>query len=181
VVDQISKTPTERLTGCDVGRVRSGTLRGGLSLFAPDTPHGFSYRDDFISAAEETELEDHHAYRVLELRDAWRDGEAACGVLRGVRTTRRRAGAADTRLPASVDDPHGCVGGIETGCVRHGAHQRVSRRALPSVGIATHRKYDIVAGISLISPSRMRFRAVRLARRINMPRADAARRRTRSC
>jgi hypothetical protein len=32
-----------------------------MSLFTPDTPPGFRYRDDFISAVEEAELAAHIA------------------------------------------------------------------------------------------------------------------------
>ena len=129
-----------------------------MSLFAPDTPPGFQYRDDFISADEETSLLDDIA-RV----------EFANLEMRGVVAKRRVA-----FFGASYDQ--GDVPGAPIPDVLRPLMTRVAAWAgiepdafamalineyRAGAPIGWHRdapQYDIVAGVSLISPCRMRFR-----------------------
>ena len=132
-------------------------------LFSPDTPQGFQYRDDFISVAEEAAL----------LENIGRI-EFANFEMRGVIAKRRVAFFGATYdLGAAFDEPNAAPpipdflrplmtrvatwGGIEPDAFAMALINEY-RAGAP---IGWHRdapQYDIVAGISLISPSRMRFR-----------------------
>ena len=127
-------------------------------LFTPNTPPGFQYRDDFISAAEETVL----------LEDITRI-EFSNFEMRGVIAKRRVAffGASydrgDAPAPPIPDFLRPLMirtaawGGIEPDAFAMALINEY-RAGAP---IGWHRdapQYGIVAGISLRSPSRMRFR-----------------------
>jgi alkylated DNA repair dioxygenase AlkB len=134
-----------------------------VSLFTPDTPHGFQHRDDFISAAEEAAL----------LEDI-RRVEFANFELRGVIAKRRVAFFGATYdLGATSDEPNAAPpipdflrplmtrvaawAGIEPDAFAMALINEY-RAGSP---IGWHRdapQYAIVAGVSLLSPCRMRFR-----------------------
>lgn len=129
-----------------------------MSLFAPDIPNGFCYREDFISAAEETELAAHIA-----------GVEFSNFEMRGVVAKRRVAffGASYDRGDAPAPPiPDFLRPLIERAATWAGVEPDAFAMALineyrAGAPIGWHRdapQYDIVAGISLISPSRMRFR-----------------------
>jgi hypothetical protein len=132
-------------------------------LFSPDTPQGFQYRDDFISVAEEAAL----------LENIGRI-EFANFEMRGVIAKRRVAFFGATYdLGAAFDEPNAAPpipdflrplmtrvatwGGIEPDAFAMALINEY-RAGSP---IGWHRdapQYDIVAGVSLLSPCRMRFR-----------------------
>ena len=132
-------------------------------LFAPDTPQGFRYRDDFISVAEEAAL----------LEDIGRI-EFANFEMRGVIAKRRVAFFGATYdLGAASDEPKAAPpipdvlrplmtrvatwAGIEPDAFA----MALINEYRASSPIGWHRdapQYDIVAGVSLLSPCRMRFR-----------------------
>jgi alkylated DNA repair dioxygenase AlkB len=134
-----------------------------MSLFSPDTPPGFQYRDDFISVAEEATLLEHIA-RI----------EFANFEMRGVIAKRRVAFfGASYDLGATADAPDAAPqipdflhllmtraaawAGVETDAFAMALINEY-RAGSP---IGWHRdapQYDIVAGVSLLSPCRMRFR-----------------------
>jgi hypothetical protein len=129
-----------------------------MSLFTPDTPPGFQYRDDFISAAEETALAAHIA-----------GVEFSNFAMRGVVAKRRVAffGASYDRGDAPAPPiPDFLRPLIDRAAAWAGVAPDAFAMALineyrAGAPIGWHRdapQYDIVAGISLISPSRMRFR-----------------------
>jgi len=129
-----------------------------VSLFAPDTPDGFRYREDFISAVEETELAAHIA-----------GVEFSNFEMRGVVAKRRVAffGASYDRGEAPAPPIPGFLRPL---MIRTAAWAGIEPDAFAMTLINEYRagapigwhrdapQYDIVAGISLISPSRMRFR-----------------------
>jgi alkylated DNA repair dioxygenase AlkB len=129
-----------------------------MSLFAPDTPDGFGYREDFISTSEEAGL----------LADiAW--VEFANFEMRGVVARRRVAffGATYDAGDATVQPmPEFLRPLIERTAAWAGVKPDDFAMALineyrAGAPIGWHRdapQYDIVAGISLLSPCRMRFR-----------------------
>jgi alkylated DNA repair dioxygenase AlkB len=134
-----------------------------MSLFTPDTPPGFQYRDDFISVAEEATLLEHIG-RI----------EFANFGMRGVIAKRRVAFfGASYDLGATADEPDAAPpipdflhllmtraaawAGVETNAFAMALINEY-RAGSP---IGWHRdapQYDIVAGVSLLSPCRMRFR-----------------------
>ena len=129
-----------------------------MSLFTPDTPPGFAYRDSFISPEEEASLVDEIG------RVEFADFE-----MRGVVAKRRVAffgatyDAGDAHTPAipgflrPLMTRAAAWAGIETDAFAM-ALVNEYRAGAP---IGWHRdapQYDIVAGISLLSPCRMRFR-----------------------
>ena len=129
-----------------------------MSLFAPDIPNGFCYREDFISAAEETELAAHIA-----------GVEFSSFEMRGLVAKRRVAffGASYDRGDAPASPMPGYLRPL---MIRTAAWAGIEPDAFAMALINEYRagapigwhrdapQYDIVAGISLISPSRMRFR-----------------------
>jgi len=135
-----------------------------MSLFAPDTPDGFRYREDFIGTAEEAELAAHIA-----------GVQFANFEMRGVVAKRRVAffgasydlGASDENrdapAPPIPDFLRPLI--IRTAAWAGIAHDAFAMALIneyrSGAPIGWHRdapQYDIVAGISLLSPSRMRFR-----------------------
>jgi alkylated DNA repair dioxygenase AlkB len=133
-----------------------------MSLFSPDTPAGFVHRDDFISAAEEATL-------IENIRRV----EFANFEMRGVVAKRRVAffGAsydlgADTRDAAAPPIPGFLRPLIDRTAAWAGVSPDTFAMTLineyrPGAPIGWHRdapQYDLVAGISLGSPCRMRFR-----------------------
>lgn len=127
-------------------------------LFSPNTPAGFHYREDFIIAAEEAAL-------VEDLERI----EFAVFEMRGVVAKRRVAffGASyDQRKTSSPPIP----GFLRPLMIRAAAWAGVGPDAFAmalvneyraGAPIGWHRdapQYDIVAGLSLLSPCRMRFR-----------------------
>ena len=129
-----------------------------MSLFAPDTPDGFCYREDFISTAEEGELAGHIAgvqFSNFEMR--------------GVVARRRVAFFGATYDAGDVPAqpiPDFLRPLIDRAAAWAGVKPDAFAMALineyrAGAPIGWHRdapQYDIVAGISLLSPSRMRFR-----------------------
>lgn len=129
-----------------------------MSLFTPDTPTGFQYRDDFISVAEEAAV----------LEDIRRI-EFANFEMRGVVAKRRVAffGASYDRGEAPAPPIPDFLRPL---MIRTAAWAGIEPDAFgmalineyrAGAPIGWHRdapQYEIVAGISLISPSRMRFR-----------------------
>jgi alkylated DNA repair dioxygenase AlkB len=129
-----------------------------MSLFRPDTPPGFEYRDDFISAAEEAAL----------IADIARV-EFSNFEMRGVVARRRVA-----FFGASYDESRGPDRPIPEflyplltrGASWAGVEPDAFAMALvneyrPGAPIGWHRdapQYDIVVGVSLLSAARMRFR-----------------------
>ena len=127
-------------------------------LFGADTPPGFQYRDDFISAAEEGDLADHInkiAFANFEMR--------------GVVAKRRVAfyGASYDRGDGpSPPIPEFLWGVRERIATWAGVGASDFAMALineyrPGSPIGWHRdapQYDIVAGVSLLSSCKMRFR-----------------------
>lgn len=129
-----------------------------MSLFSPDTPDGFRYRDDFISAAEEAALLEDVGRVVFSNFE-----------MRGVAARRRVA-----FFGASYDEGAAPVlpipGFLHPFVERAAAWADVASDAFamalineyrPGAPIGWHRdapQYEIVFGISLLSPCRMRFR-----------------------
>jgi alkylated DNA repair dioxygenase AlkB len=129
-----------------------------MSLFAPDTPDGFDYREDFISAAEEAALLD--AITRVEFSDF---------EMRGVVARRRVAffGASyDQGDAPALPIPEFLAPLIERASTWAGVQPAAFAMALinqypPGAPIGWHRdapQYDIVFGVSLVSACRMRFR-----------------------
>lgn len=133
-----------------------------MSLFTPDTPPGFHYRDDFISVAEEAGLLEHIA-RI----------EFANFEMRGVVAKRRVAFFGATYDAGEYGRPQAAPpipGFLRPLIERAAAWANVAPDSFamalvneyrPGAPIGWHRdapQYDIVAGISLISACRMRFR-----------------------
>src|SRR5262245_60603405 len=127
-------------------------------LFAPDTPDGFHYREDFISTAEQGRL-------VEDIAGV----EFANFEMRGVVARRRVAffGATYDAGNATVQPiPDFLRPLIERAAEWAGVEPDDFAMALineyrAGAPIGWHRdapQYDIVAGISLLSPCRMRFR-----------------------
>jgi alkylated DNA repair dioxygenase AlkB len=128
------------------------------SLFAPDVPEGFAYRDDFISAGEEAEL-------VAAIGSI----EYSTFEMRGVVARRRVAffGVSyDNNTAPAAPFPEFLVAFRD----RAAAWARVEPGAFamalvneyrPGAPIGWHRdapQYGIVAGISLVSSCRMKLR-----------------------
>src|SRR6185503_10579987 len=129
-----------------------------MSLFTPDTPPGFQYRDDFISAAEEAAL----------LEDITRI-EFSNYEMRGVIAKRRVAffGASydkgDVAAPPIPDFLRPLMTRAATwaGIEPDGFAMALINEYRAGAPIGWHRdapQYGIVAGISLRSAGRMRFR-----------------------
>ena len=141
---------------------RCGTLRGvapgGGTLFEPDVPEGFLYRPDFIPAAEEAALVDEIG-RV----------QFAAFEMRGVVARRRVAffGSAYDRgpvetppLPAFLMPLRAKIAGL-AGVAPDAFAMALINEYPPGAPIGWHRdapQYDIVAGVSLLSSCRMKFR-----------------------
>src|SRR6185295_3096863 len=132
-----------------------------MSLFSPDTPPGFTYRDDFISAAEEADV-------LTDIAGV----EFANFEMRGVVARRRVAffGASyDESLGPERPIPEflhpllnraAAWAAIEPGAFA----MALINEYRPGAPIGWHRdapQYDIVVGVSLVSPARMRFRPYR--------------------
>ena len=129
-----------------------------MSLFTPDTPQGFHYRDEFVSGAEQASLI--AAIAGVEFADF---------EMRGVVARRRVAffGATydDANAPARPM-PEFLRPLVERAAAWAGVKPDDFAMALineyrAGAPIGWHRdapQYDIVAGISLLSPCRMRFR-----------------------
>jgi len=129
-----------------------------MSLFAPDTPDGFRYREDFISAVEETELAAHIG-----------GVEFSNFEMRGV-VARRRVAFFGATYDAGDAPAHPMPDFLRPLIARTAAWAGIEPEAFAMALINEYRagapigwhrdapQYDIVAGISLISPSRMRFR-----------------------
>lgn len=129
-----------------------------LSLFAPDVPDGFEYRPDFVTPGEQSDLLDHIA--MIEFSNF---------EMRGVVARRRVA-----FFGSSYDDDSRPAGDIPDFLhpvrARAAAWADVAPEAFemalineyrPGAPIGWHRdapQYGIIAGISLVSPCRMRFR-----------------------
>ena len=129
-----------------------------MSLFSPDTPPGFMYRDDFISPAEEAEL----------IADIARV-EFSNFEMRGVVARRRVA-----FFGASYDESRGPERPIpeflhpllNRAATWAGVDADAFAMALineyrAGAPIGWHRdapQYDIIVGVSLLSSARMRFR-----------------------
>jgi alkylated DNA repair dioxygenase AlkB len=134
-----------------------------MSLFTPDTPPGFQYRDDFVSVAEETAL----------LEDIG-GIEFATFEMRGVIARRRVAFFGATyNLGATSDEPNPAPAipdFLRPLMTRAAAWAGIQPDAFAMALINEYRagspigwhrdapQYDIVAGVSLLSPCRMRFR-----------------------
>jgi alkylated DNA repair dioxygenase AlkB len=134
-----------------------------VSLFTPDTPHGFQHRDDFISVAEEAAL----------LEDIRRI-EFANFEMRGVIAKRRVAFFGATYdLGATSDEPKAAPpipDFLRPLMTRAAAWAGIEPDAFAMALINEYRagspigwhrdapQYAIVAGVSLLSPCRMRFR-----------------------
>ena len=127
-------------------------------LFTPDTPQGFQYRDEFVSGVEQALLV-----------DAIAGVEFANFEMRGVVAKRRVAffGATYDAGDATVQRiPDFLRPLIERAAAWAGVKADDFAMALineyrAGAPIGWHRdapQYDIVAGISLLSPCRMRFR-----------------------
>jgi alkylated DNA repair dioxygenase AlkB len=127
-------------------------------LFAADVPDGFHYRNDFIDIEEETEL-------VEEISRI----EFSTFEMRGVVARRRvaffgrsyDAGAAPTRpLPAflmPLREKAASWAGVDAAALE----MALVNEYPPGAPIGWHRdapQYGNVAGVSLLSPCRMRFR-----------------------
>jgi alkylated DNA repair dioxygenase AlkB len=127
-------------------------------LFEVDVPSGFQYRDDFISKDDEALLAD--AISRLEF---------STFEMRGVVARRRVAffgrsydatGAAMSPLPpflVSLRDKVAVWAGLDAGAFA----MALVNEYPPGAPIGWHRdapQYDIVAGVSLLSPCRMKFR-----------------------
>jgi 2-oxoglutarate-Fe(II)-dependent oxygenase superfamily protein len=129
-------------------------------LFGLDAPAGFSYRGGFISEAEETSLVEeisHVAFSAFEMR--------------GVVARRRVAffgesydGAEARPLPQFLLTLRGRV--AEWAAAEPDAFaMSLINEYLPGAPIGWHRdapQYDIVAGVSLLSACRMKFRPYRV-------------------
>jgi alkylated DNA repair dioxygenase AlkB len=129
-----------------------------MSLFAPDTPAGFDYREDFISRAEQAALLEEIA------RVEFSDFE-----MRGVIAKRRVAffGASydqgDAPTPPIPDFLRPCINRASSwaGVQPDAFAMALINEYPPGAPIGWHRdapQYDFVVGISLRSPCRMRFR-----------------------
>lgn len=131
-------------------------MAASLNLFERDLPPGFLYRDHFISPAEERALLD--AIAGVRFSDF---------ALRGVVARRRVAfyGQAYNRevagpLPSFLLPVRARVAewrGIDAGAFA----MALINEYRPGAPIGWHRdapQYDIVAGVSLLSPCRMKFR-----------------------
>jgi alkylated DNA repair dioxygenase AlkB len=129
-----------------------------MSLFEPDVPSGFHYRDDFVTADDEAGL----------INDIDRV-EFATFEMRGVAARRRVAffgasydagGAAVAPMPAfllPLRDTLARWADIEAEAFA----MALINQYPPGAPIGWHRdapQYDIVAGVSLLSPCRMKFR-----------------------
>ena len=134
-------------------------MAGSPRLFEHDLPPGLHYRDDFITEAEERELLD--AIATL----AFSDFE-----MRGVVARRRVAffGQSYDRVPAgplpSFLLPIRAMVAEWAGVGADAFAMALINEYRPGSPIGWHRdapQYDIVAGISLLSPCRMKFRPYR--------------------
>ena len=128
------------------------------ALFDVDVPDGFRYRDDFISGDEESLL----AEAIARL-------EFSTFEMRGVVARRRvvffgrsydATGAVTSPLPSflvSLRDKVAVWAGLEASAFA----MALVNEYPPGAPIGWHRdapQYDIVAGVSLLSPCRMKFR-----------------------
>jgi alkylated DNA repair dioxygenase AlkB len=129
-----------------------------VSLFAPNTPEGFRHREDFITVPEETALAAHIA-----------GVEFSNFEMRGVVAKRRVAffGASydrgDAPAPPIPDFLRPLIDRVAewAGVAPEAFAMALINEYRAGAPIGWHRdapQYDLVAGISLISPSRMRFR-----------------------
>jgi alkylated DNA repair dioxygenase AlkB len=134
----------------------TGNMAGSGSLFEHDLPAGFYYRDNFITSADERALLDEIA------AVAFTDFE-----MRGVVARRRVAffGQSYDRAPAGpiplfllpLRDALAVWAGVDADAFA----MALINEYRPGSPIGWHRdapQYDIVAGVSLLSPCRMKFR-----------------------
>src|SRR3954468_773021 len=138
---------------CHTSRVN---LEGGL--FGADVPVGFSYRADFVTAAEEGQL-----------AEAIAKVEFSTFEMRGVVARRRVAffgrsydagGASSPPVPAFLLPLAGRLAAWAERDPREFAMALINEYP-PGAPIGWHRdapQYDIVAGVSLLSACRMKFR-----------------------
>src|ERR671912_64580 len=131
-----------------------------MTLFEPDLPPGFHYRDDFISVAEETLL----AAEIAHV-------EFSTFEMRGVVARRRvaffgrsyDAGGTVTPLPMFLMPLRDKVA-VWANVDADAFAMALINEYPPGAPIGWHRdapQYDIVAGISLLSSCRMKFRPYR--------------------
>jgi alkylated DNA repair dioxygenase AlkB len=129
-----------------------------LSLFAPEVPDGFEYRADFVTSVEQSDLLEHIA--MIEFSNFEMRGAVA----------RRRVAF----FGSSYDDALRPAGDIPeflhpvraraaawAGVAPDAFEMALINEYRPGAPIGWHRdapQYGIIAGISLASPCRMRFR-----------------------
>jgi alkylated DNA repair dioxygenase AlkB len=132
--------------------------RSASSLFGPDLPPGFLYQDDFISTAEQDELVNHINHI-----------EFSTFEMRGVVAKRRVAffGASYDRgdqpsppIPeflSTLGTRLAALAGVKAGDFA----MVLINEYRPGTPIGWHRdapQYELIAGVSLLSPCRMRLR-----------------------
>ena len=129
-----------------------------LSLFAPDVPDGFQHREDFVTGAEQSALLDHIA--IIEFANF---------EMRGVVARRRVAFFGltydDDRAPARAMPeflfPMRARAAEWADINPEAFEMALINEYRTGAPIGWHRdapQYGIIAGISLVSPCRMRFR-----------------------
>jgi alkylated DNA repair dioxygenase AlkB len=129
-----------------------------LSLFAPEVPDGFEYRPDFVTPGEQSDLLEHIA--MIEFSNF---------EMRGVVARRRVAffgSSYDDALRPAGEVPEFLHPVRARAAVWAGVAPEAFEMALineyrPGAPIGWHRdapQYGIIAGISLASPCRIRFR-----------------------
>jgi alkylated DNA repair dioxygenase AlkB len=130
-----------------------------MSLFDADLPPGFRYRDDFLDAGEEAALAAQIAglqFSTFEMR-----GVAARRRVAFFGRSYRADGASTPPLPAFLAPLRSAVAawaGIDAAAFA----MALVNEYPPGAPIGWHRdapQYDIVAGISILSSCRMKFRA----------------------
>jgi alkylated DNA repair dioxygenase AlkB len=129
-----------------------------VSLFGPETPVGFEYRDDFISANEETALLGEIAR--IEFSDFEMRGVVARRRVAFFGATYDRGDAQAPPIPEFLNPL--LMRSAEWAGVDSDAFAMALINEYPAgAPIGWHRdapQYGIVAGISLLSPALMRFR-----------------------
>lgn len=143
---------------------------GALPLFEPALPSGFQHRSDFISPEEERDLAAH--IRAIEF---------ATFEMRGVVARRRVAfygmsyddsrTVIDTKIPAFLDDVRARAASW-AGIAFDDFAMALINEYRAGAPIGWHRdapQYGIIAGISLLSACRMRFRPYVAPRAVGEP------------
>jgi hypothetical protein len=130
-----------------------------LGLFQPDVPSGFHYRDNFITKSEEVALIDSMAGITFSEFE-----------MRGVVARRRVAFFGESYDRAAAGPLPGCLLPLRAviaswaGLEPEAFAMALINEYRPGTPIGWHRdapQYDIVAGVSLVSACRMRFRPYR--------------------